>query len=306
MANYVKNIICFSIDASQEKIDKLFKTVIGTDDNGEMIFDFNVLVPMPESLNIERDTRTKDAIKLYQTVNSLQKCVDSNNKEMSTSGKTDSKKTMKVRNVAQLLQKCAGMASPDETYAEKAMRVHKATQLLYENVNIYDKNIHNFLSLVGSARTIRAYKIKELLLELIRTFDKEKYALGETACKNVEQYGYADWYDWRNANWGTKWNSFNVSIDEEERKVFFSTAWSFPEPIASAIIKQFPDMEFTWDYADENVGYGTGEFVYEKGEAKHIEFDGGSDEAYQMYIRCWGDHNLYKDENGNWKWIDDE
>lgn len=33
----------------------------------------------------------------------------------------------------------------------------------------------------------------------------------------IKKYGYADWYDWSIANWGTKWNAYNFDeyVSEE-------------------------------------------------------------------------------------------
>jgi len=115
MANYVKNMIHFSMGTYQKKIDELFQTVIVTDENNKLRFDFNKLIPMPESLNIESGSRTGQAMKLYRAVQLSQERVDEDKKEL--------------------------------------------------------------------------------------------YALGEIACKNMEQYGFSNWYGWRIENWGTKWNS---------------------------------------------------------------------------------------------------
>ncbi len=260
MPNHVKNIIRFSENASQDKIDELFQTVVGVDKHDEPIFDFNALIPMPESLNIEAGSVTQQAIKLYRAMQLSQKCMD-------------------------------------ETAAEKATRVYKIAELFQKRIDKEGNKIY----ILGqtSCRDIR--KIPELLQRYIDNDGKEIYALGKKACKNIEQYGYADWYDWRIANWGTKWNSYDVTINKDEREVAFHTAWSFPGPIAAALTERFPDVDFIWDYADEDAGYGTGEFMYEGGEISYIELDGGSDEAYQMYISCWDDHDLYKDEDGRWK-----
>ena len=53
------------------------------------------------------------------------------------------------------------------------------------------------------------------------------------------RYGYSNWYDWCNANWGTKWNSCEAqSWDEEGAVVYkFDTAWSAPNRIAIIIDK---------------------------------------------------------------------
>lgn len=49
--------------------------------------------------------------------------------------------------------------------------------------------------------------------------------------RNIELYGYKDWYDWNVANWGTKWD---ISLEESELVdantiiAWFDSAWSPP------------------------------------------------------------------------------
>ncbi len=45
------------------------------------------------------------------------------------------------------------------------------------------------------------------------------------------KYGFDNWYDWRIANWDTKWNSYDVDVELDEMDrlyVSFLTAWSLP------------------------------------------------------------------------------
>jgi hypothetical protein len=53
---------------------------------------------------------------------------------------------------------------------------------------------------------------------------------------NTQQYGYKNWYDWRVAEWGTKWDvgrkkgnrSLSVKSGAKKVKISFSSAWSPP------------------------------------------------------------------------------
>ena len=70
------------------------------------------------------------------------------------------------------------------------------------------------------------------------------------------------WYDWRLANWGTKWDAYEVDIDDSELEygfeVTFDTAWSPPEEICYAIKEQFDDLCVSWFYDEpgmEVAGY---------------------------------------------------
>ena len=70
------------------------------------------------------------------------------------------------------------------------------------------------------------------------------------------------WYSWRNQNWGTKWDCYEVEIDDSEMpygfEVTFDTAWSPPEEIHSAIQEQFDDLSMSWFWDEpgcEEAGY---------------------------------------------------
>ena len=69
------------------------------------------------------------------------------------------------------------------------------------------------------------------------------------------------WYDWRLANWDTKWDAYDVVVtddDPDQLEVEFSTAWSPPEAICHALREQYPDVSISWFYDEpgcELAGY---------------------------------------------------
>ena len=70
------------------------------------------------------------------------------------------------------------------------------------------------------------------------------------------------WYDWRLENWDTKWDAYDVEIDDDympnEFEVRFNTAWSPPEAICYAIREQYEDVSVSWFYDEpgaEIAGY---------------------------------------------------
>jgi hypothetical protein len=69
------------------------------------------------------------------------------------------------------------------------------------------------------------------------------------------------WYDWRVMNWDTKWDAYDVSIDDgdpDQLEVSFNTAWSPPEAICHALREQYPDLAVSWFYDEpgcEIAGY---------------------------------------------------
>jgi hypothetical protein len=82
---------------------------------------------------------------------------------------------------------------------------------------------------------------------------------------NIEKYGFRTWYDWSIANWGTKWNCYDVFL-LDDNSIEFDTAWSTPQPIIEALSKKFPDIVISVDYADEDIGSNCGQYSYENGE----------------------------------------
>ena len=86
--------------------------------------------------------------------------------------------------------------------------------------------------------------------------------LGKTAVENVINYGYPTWYEWRIVNWGTKWNGYDYSYNEEDSVMGFQTAWSAPHPIIAKLAQTFPDVTISHQWADEDMGYNCGKRVY--------------------------------------------
>lgn len=70
MPNYVINNVVFETD-DEEKLNKIFEAIKGDEEiDGEIpCIDFNKIIPMPESLNIEAGSRTDNAIEIYLTKN---------------------------------------------------------------------------------------------------------------------------------------------------------------------------------------------------------------------------------------------
>lgn len=92
------------------------------------------------------------------------------------------------------------------------------------------------------------------------------------------------WYDWNIANWGTKWDASDAGIDtdylkpEEENSSIsytFQTAWSVPEPVFQAMVKQHPELSFDFE-CEEEQGWGvkfTSSDLDDDGERSLIEVE---------------------------------
>ena len=67
------------------------------------------------------------------------------------------------------------------------------------------------------------------------------------------------WYNWRVHNWGTKWDCYDLSIEEDELPngldLQFNTAWSPPEEICHAIKEQYPDISVSWFYDEPGMEF---------------------------------------------------
>ncbi len=72
--------------------------------------------------------------------------------------------------------------------------------------------------------------------------------------RNVDKYGYGDWYDWSCAKWGTKWNAHDVFYagGDAADTLLFTTAWSMPYPVLQELSAQMPGVTLYCEYADED------------------------------------------------------
>ena len=70
-----------------------------------------------------------------------------------------------------------------------------------------------------------------------------------------------DWWNWRNDNWGTKWNlvpsmgddlyTYNINQSNGWLQLEFETAWSPPSGIYEAIQEKYPDLSINWFYRED-------------------------------------------------------
>jgi hypothetical protein len=107
-----------------------------------------------------------------------------------------------------------------------------------------------------------------------------------------KRFGADNWYDWQNANWGTKWNASEVFISDNV--ISFNTAWSAPEPIFVALSEKFPEVEFFIQFADEDFGHNVGEVSLLGGDEIDSNIpEGGSKEAYLLAYKIQGESDYY-------------
>ena len=78
--------------------------------------------------------------------------------------------------------------------------------------------------------------------------------LGTKDREECARTGRPNWYDWQVENWGTKWNAYSQSIEDDGYGQFtltFDTAWAAPEPIVAALKAKYPDVHFYGSWLEE-------------------------------------------------------
>jgi len=98
----------------------------------------------------------------------------------------------------------------------------------------------------------------------------------------LKEYGHTSWYDWSNANWGTKWNAYEVQR-VSDTVIKFQTAWSMPAKWLENLVERFPGEEISIRWADEDFGNNVGALaVKADGSVEGGPIASGSAEAHQL------------------------
>ena len=65
------------------------------------------------------------------------------------------------------------------------------------------------------------------------------------------------WYDWNVRNWGVKWDAKDVYFEDWDGELAydFETPWSYPEEVIVAMVAQYPTLNFTVRFLEEQ-GWG--------------------------------------------------
>ena len=233
MPNHVTNRL--TILAEGKQLEEILDA-IKSDEVGRGSIDFNKLIPMPESLDIESGTATDRAIEVYLTA--------LNPQMPSISG------VQKIRSdIFSNLVEGLNSAKPFHTYKS----------------NMSEEEIKN------------ATRYSTL---------EDQVSLGRTAVNNYLMHGSIDWYNWSVNNWGTKWNAYGFDyfeVDPKSNTISFLTAWSSVPEVLTVLSERFPDVQFSYRYADEDIGSNVGEMTFLNGEIleEYIPQD-RSKEAYEL------------------------
>lgn len=74
------------------------------------------------------------------------------------------------------------------------------------------------------------------------------------AIEAYRQTGHTNWYTWSNANWGTKWNSYELCVTCNRPTMLnftFCTAWAPPIPIIVKLVEMYPLLTIKTKGQDE-------------------------------------------------------
>lgn len=90
----------------------------------------------------------------------------------------------------------------------------------------------------------------------------------------IRAYGYADWYNWSIANWGTKWDvEAKVEVVDTDGKKYlkahFDTAWSPPSQFLHTMAEKWPTLEGLLAYAECGQGYWGVDYIEEGDVTEH-------------------------------------
>lgn len=72
----------------------------------------------------------------------------------------------------------------------------------------------------------------------------------------IKRYGAADWYEWANLHWGTKWGDCEHEVVHDNGKVLlrFESAWSpVGDDVLDAFFAEVKDANYIWE---EEQGFG--------------------------------------------------
>ena len=132
---------------------------------------------------------------------------------------------------------------------------------------------------------------------------------GEEIFNIALQYGAIDWYDWRISNWGTKWNAYETEIDscDGSAELYFYTANHGAVPLIKKLVEMFPNLEFSYSYADEVIANNCGEGYGVDGSISFKFPENESDKAMELYIECWrADWDDFKKTETGWDYNDED
>lgn len=145
-------------------------------------------------------------------------------------------------------------------------------------------HVQNRITLEGDESAIR---------RMLEQIQNDEYGLGTIDFEKVIPMpeGTEDAYNWHITNWDTKWNAYgyNDAVDYSKSEMLeFLTAWSAPHSVVEKLSEQFPEIEITHEWADEDIGMNCGRRMYFGGERCEEYVPESEKEAVEFAEGVWG------------------
>lgn len=146
-------------------------------------------------------------------------------------------------------------------------------------------------------------KITPSLVELIGYIERDH------AIWCNEEFGEADWYQWRLWNWGCKWNAAETEINTDDNnpdptyfQVQFDSTWAPPrrwfEELCKLVDDSIASVEMYMEYGEQGDGFGGRlERTTTAEEVKFTDFD-----QSQLSEFLYGDENYIANEEAQSVW----
>jgi hypothetical protein len=123
--------------------------------------------------------------------------------------------------------------------------------------------------------------------------DTSKPITAEMQLDYMKRFNHDNWYDWSIANWGTKWNVYDIEeIDDGFR---FLSAWDHPHTAIDRLSIAFPDVEIFVRYADEDFGSNVGEYKIKSGDVYDDNIPDYGEDSIKLAIDIDGGDYFYGD-----------
>ena len=224
MPNHVTNILEFK--STPARVRTLLREIM-YDDGDIGSFDFEKVIPKPESLNVTSGGSQDTAIDVYMSA------INPDNEDLGIDkvSKTEYNriKSLIAESDRMFVRKINDHMTHEEVLKKSEEYFNRPTSP-FDEKNIDDNNLFNY---------------------------------GKIVVENVLMYGCKDWYSWCCKFWGTKWNSYDsCPVDPDDTSISFNTAWAAPHPVIEKLAEMYPDVIITHKWADEDWGNNTGSCVY--------------------------------------------
>lgn len=141
---------------------------------------------------------------------------------------------------------------------------------VFNNLNVSGNKdkLEEFKNLMGKSLTI-PYDDEPV------TIEKPVFSFLNAFPPTAEEYAGVGWYDWNIKTFGCKWDVYSKEISgsyleevDGDLMYSFESPWSPPTLGIQKLAQMFPELEFNFEYEEEN-GWG-GEVVYRNGKQSYF------------------------------------